>query len=55
MLFLFFIEPQSKRGRMAHRYRIKGRINDHQRKERRAAKAKTSKHKSKYKYLIVFY
>ncbi|KAI8889794.1 GNL3L/Grn1 putative GTPase, partial [Backusella circina FSU 941] len=42
---VFPIEPQSKRGRMAHRYRIKKRINDHQRKERRAAKANPSKHK----------
>lgn len=38
MLTNFLLERQSKRVRMAHRYRIAGRIKDHQRKERRGEK-----------------
>ncbi|KAI9471027.1 MAG: GNL3L/Grn1 putative GTPase-domain-containing protein [Benjaminiella poitrasii] len=37
-------KPQSKRKRLAHKYRIAGRIKDAQRKERRAAKQSPSKH-----------
>lgn len=41
------IEIKSKRVRTAHKHRILGRIRDHHRKERRAAKRNPGQHNSK--------
>jgi hypothetical protein len=46
-LYIFYPEIKSKRVRIAHKHRILGRIKDHQRKERRAARKNPSQQHSK--------